>query len=79
MHIVIDIPENYDLSKIQNGSIASKIILNAVANGTPFNEVLNMIKDEIKQYQSHLQEGCIVWNELEKCLRIIEKYREVKE
>ena len=35
MQIVIDIPDNYDLSKIQNGSIASKVILNAVANGTP--------------------------------------------
>ena len=33
--IVIKIPDNYDLSKIQNGSIASKIILNAVKNGTP--------------------------------------------
>ena len=35
VELVIKIPENYDLSKIQNGSIASKIILNAVANGTP--------------------------------------------
>ena len=35
MQIVIDISDNYDLSKIQNGSIASKMILNAVANGTP--------------------------------------------
>jgi hypothetical protein len=35
MQLVIKIPDNYDLSKIQNGSIASKVILNAVANGTP--------------------------------------------
>ena len=35
MNLIINIPDNYDLSKIQNGSIASKIILNAVANGTP--------------------------------------------
>lgn len=35
IELVIKIPSNYDLSKIQNGSIASKIILNAVANGTP--------------------------------------------
>ena len=42
-------------------------------------DALDKIRDEIKQYQSHLQEGCIVWNELEKCLRIIEKYREVNE
>ena len=33
--LVIKIPDNYDLSKIQNGSIASKTILNAVANGIP--------------------------------------------
>ena len=35
MEIVINIPDNYDLSKIQNGSIASKIILDAVKNGIP--------------------------------------------
>ena len=35
IELVIRIPENYDLSKIQNGSIASKVILNAVKNGTP--------------------------------------------
>lgn len=34
--LLIKIPDNYDLSKIQNGSIASKMILNAVANGIPF-------------------------------------------
>ena len=33
IELVISIPKNYDLSKIQNGSIASKIILNAVKNG----------------------------------------------
>ena len=33
IELIIKIPDNYDLSKIQNGSIASKIILNAVANG----------------------------------------------
>lgn len=31
--IAIEIPNDYDLSKIQNGSIASKMVLNAVANG----------------------------------------------
>ena len=35
IELVIKIPENYYLSNIQNGSIASKIILNAVSNGTP--------------------------------------------
>ena len=35
MQIVIEIPDNYDIGKIENGSIASKIILNAVKNGTP--------------------------------------------
>ena len=33
--IVIKIPDNYDLSNIKNGSIASQMILNAVKNGTP--------------------------------------------
>ena len=45
MQIVIDIPDNYDLSKIQNGSIASKIILNAVANGTPLPKGHGRISD----------------------------------
>lgn len=35
IELVIKIPNNYDLSKIKNGSIASKIILDAVKNGTP--------------------------------------------
>lgn len=35
VELVIRIPENYDLSKIQNGSIESKIVLKAVANGKP--------------------------------------------
>ena len=34
MKIVVDIPDNYDLSKIQNGSIASKILLDCIKNGT---------------------------------------------
>ena len=34
MQIIIDIPNDYDINKIQNGSVASKIILNAVKNGT---------------------------------------------
>ncbi len=35
MKLIIDIPDNYDLSNIQSGSIANKVILNAVKNGTP--------------------------------------------
>ena len=35
MKLVIEIPDGYDLTMIQNGSIASKQILNAVKNGTP--------------------------------------------
>ena len=35
IELVIKIPENYYLLHVQNGSIASKIILNAVYNGTP--------------------------------------------
>ena len=33
MQIVIDIPDNYKLDKIKNGTIASKIILNTIKNG----------------------------------------------
>ena len=59
--LVIKIPENYDLSEIQNGSIASKIILNAVANGTPLpkghgrlidaDELGNDLKERQKSYE----------------------------
>jgi len=35
MQIVIEIPDGYDVTRIQNGSIASKVVLNAVKNGTP--------------------------------------------
>ncbi len=37
MRLVIEIPDGYDLTMIQNGSIASKQILNAVKNGIPIN------------------------------------------
>lgn len=37
MKVVIDIP-NYNLDKVQNGSIASKVILTAVRNGKPYEE-----------------------------------------
>ena len=35
MQIVIDIPAGFDWSKVENGSIATKILLKAVRNGTP--------------------------------------------
>lgn len=35
MRLVIEIPDGYDVTRIQNGSIASKVVLNAVKNGTP--------------------------------------------
>ena len=35
MQIVIEIPENYNLSNIKNGSVASQVILNAVKDGKP--------------------------------------------
>ena len=35
MQIVIDIPDGYRLDKIENGSIAAQMILNATKNGTP--------------------------------------------
>lgn len=35
MQIVIEIPDGYDVTMIQNGSIASKKVLNAVKNGIP--------------------------------------------
>lgn len=62
MQLVIDIPDNYDLSKIQNGSVASKIVLNAVANGTPLpkghgkliaeptEEIIRKLKDARNKY-----------------------------
>ena len=38
MKVIVDIPNNYDISKIQNGSIASKQILNAVKKGIEISE-----------------------------------------
>lgn len=35
MKLIIDIPDGCDVTKIQNGSVASKQVLNAVKNGTP--------------------------------------------
>lgn len=35
MKLVIEIPDGCDVSKIQNGSIASKKIMDAVRNGIP--------------------------------------------
>ena len=37
MKLIIDIP-NYNLKEVQNGSIASKVILEAVKNGKPYEE-----------------------------------------
>ena len=48
MKLVVEIPDGYDVSMIQNGSIASKIILNAVSNATPLEKVLEDIKAEIE-------------------------------
>lgn len=39
MKLVIEIPDGYDVTSIQNGSIASKVVLNAVKNGTPHETV----------------------------------------
>lgn len=56
--IVIEIPK-YDLSKVQNGSIASKMILNAVQNGTPCANVISIDQANamIKSYVSHYEEN----------------------
>lgn len=49
MQIVIDIP-NYDLQAVKNGSIASKIILDAVKNGTVLPEHGNLVDmDELRK------------------------------
>ena len=54
MQIVIEIPDNYDFSKIQNGSIASKIILNAVANGTPLPKGYGRLIDA-REYENSIR------------------------
>ena len=54
MRIVIEIPDNYDLSKIQNGSIASKIILNAVANGKPLPKGYGRLIDA-REYENSIR------------------------
>lgn len=48
IELVIKIPKNFDLSKIQNGSIASQVILNAVKNGTPLPKGHGRLIDENK-------------------------------
>lgn len=37
MKLIIDIP-NYNLKEVQNGSIASKVLLEAIKNGIPYEE-----------------------------------------
>ena len=37
MKLIIDTP-NYNLKEVQNGSIASKVLLEAIKNGTPYEE-----------------------------------------
>ena len=37
MKLIIDIP-NYNLKEVQNGSIASKVLLEAVKNGKPYEQ-----------------------------------------
>ena len=55
MKIVIDIPDNYDLSKIQNGSIASKILLNCIKNGTPVSKgYVNVSDPELQRKLNYL-------------------------
>ncbi len=73
MKLIIDIPDNYDLSKIQNGSIASKIILNAVANGTPLDSLIADIRTEIGWRNSAAYMG--EYNVgLRDALKVIDKY-----
>lgn len=79
MKRIIDIPDNYDLSKIQNGSIASKIILDAVKNGSPLDEpdrdLLNAISKEITSLPSELTEDGRRLIRRGDVFRIIEQYR----
>ena len=59
MQIVITLPDNYaTLSKVQNGSIESQIILNAVKNGVklPKNHGRLIDADETKEVM--LEEMC---------------------
>lgn len=50
MQIVIDIPDNYFNLNIENGSIASQIILKAVKNGIPFTDCTDAIsREEVKE------------------------------
>lgn len=46
MKIVIDIPDNYNLDDIKNGSIACGQILGAVKNGIPYNPSGDLISRE---------------------------------
>jgi hypothetical protein len=76
MQIVIDIPDKYDVSKIQNGSIASKKILDAVKNDKPLDSVLDKIRAEFKSKADgddwyHTTDG-LVWEE---AIEILDKYR----
>lgn len=55
MKLIIDIPD-YNLTEVQNGSIASKMILEAVKEGTP-----------LKDNHEYKCEGCI---HKDKCVRV---------
>lgn len=55
MKMVVEIPDNYDLSRIQNGSIASKIVLEAVKKGKPLPKGHGRLIDaDAKDLQSEL-------------------------
>ena len=51
MKLVIDIPDNYNLANIKNGSIASQNILNAVRNGKPLPKEHGMTEQEAENLE----------------------------
>ncbi len=84
--LVVSIPENYDLSKIHNGSIASRVILNAIAKGTPLANVIDTIKAEIMHLDYDVEDIDYDYNDMamtevvhticrEEVLRIIDEHK----
>lgn len=61
MKLIIDIP-NYNLKEVQNGSIASKVLLEAIKNGTPYEErpIGHWVKRGFNEYCQFCH--CMKWN-----------------
>ena len=78
MKLIIDIP-NYNLDKVQNGSIACGEILKAVKNGTPLPKGHGRLKDvdwiddncEV-HYSDKDGSWCYAWRDIDNAQTIIE-------